>query len=97
MLRNYAKGRNFYDFVFCLNRWEVIAPNVPYLKNALTQTGYEGVPLMPGNWRELVAHKMESANWEQVTENVELFLLRLEDPKLLEQELLLGSLRSVDS
>ena len=40
---------------------------------------------MPGNWRELVAHKMESANWEQVTENAELFLLRLEDPKLLNQ------------
>lgn len=95
--RAYVKGRDFYDLVFYLNRWKDIEPNIPYLNNALVQTGYEGVPLTPENWRELVAHKVESVNWEEVIEDVEPFLLRLEDRKLLKQELLLGSLRRSES
>ncbi len=95
--RSYAKGRDFYDLVFYQNRWKGIVPNIPYLNSALAQTGYEGVPLTPENWRELVAHKVESANWKEVIEDVEPFLLRLDDRKLLKQELLLGSLRSADS
>ena len=40
--RPYAKGRDYYDLMFYLNRWRQTGPNVAYLVNALQQKGYEG-------------------------------------------------------
>ncbi|MCZ6877598.1 MAG: nucleotidyl transferase AbiEii/AbiGii toxin family protein [Acidobacteria bacterium] len=95
--RRYAKGRDYYDLVFYLNRWLDIQPNFPYLNNALAQTEYEGAEVTLENWRRLVAQKVESLNWKQVIEDLEPFLLRSNDRNLVNKELLLGSLRDTRS
>jgi hypothetical protein len=50
------------------------APNLTLLNNALQQTGWEAEPLAEDNWRKAVRHRLQTVTWEQVANEVRLFL-----------------------
>ncbi len=95
--RIYTKGRDCYDLFFYLNRWRETEPNMIYLRNALSQSNYNGRKVDEDNWREVVAKKIESTNWSGLTEEVEPFLLEGADLQLLKKDLLLSALRKTRS
>ena len=87
--RPYAKGRDYYDLMFYLNRWRQTGPNVAYLVNALQQTGYEGEAVTADNWRRVVAARVEAVDWLGVLADVDPFLLREADATALRKDRLL--------
>ena len=87
--RPYAKGRDYYDLMFYLNRWRQTGPNVAYLVNALQQTGYEGEAVTADNWRRVVAARVEAVDWPGVVADVDPFLLREADATALRKDRLL--------
>ncbi len=87
--RPYPKGRDYYDLLFYLRRWDQTEPNLAYLTNALRQTEYEGETITADNWRGIVAAKVEAVDWAQVVADVDPFLLREADASALRKERLL--------
>lgn len=87
--RRFAKGRDFYDLMFYLSRWKEISPNIPYLNNALEQTGYSGEPVTGQNWKQVTSSRVRTVNWSQIEKDVEPFLLRPEDRQAFSKEMLL--------
>ena len=60
--------------MFYLTRWPEIEPNMKYLNNALSQTGYRGIKLTTQNWRQQVIRCLEQTNLSAVKKDVESFL-----------------------
>ncbi len=91
--RPYPKGRDPYDLMFYLLRWEGTEPNIEYLRQALDQTGYSGEPISKDNWRRIAADRLRALPWDRIREDVAPFLLRAADSKVFQQELLLQLLQ----
>ncbi len=91
--RPYMKGRDLFDLWFFLSRWKEIEPNFPYLDNALKQTGYHGAEVVKKNWRDVAYERIDSANWEQVAQDVEPFIAHEKDLDLFKKDILLNLLR----
>lgn len=74
LVRPYIKGRDLYDLIWYLAdpRWSL--PNVPFLNNALRQTGWSGVVLTENNWRKVLLDQLENVNWERAAQDVSPFL-----------------------
>jgi len=75
--RGFTKGRDFYDLAWYCSRFDGIQPNVPFLNNALKQSGWRGPVLNKDNWWPEVTKVVKSADWKKVRADVEKFL---EDP-----------------
>lgn len=90
--REWTKGRDFFDLLFYLNKWEGIEPNYRYLNNALIQTGYEGAKITEENWRPTLLEKVNEVSWTAVEEDVRPFLLNVEDLKIFSKEFLVKEL-----
>ncbi len=90
--REWTKGRDFFDLLFYLNRWEGIEPNYGYLNKALIQTGYKGAKITEKNWRTLLLEKVNEVSWPAVEEDVKPFLLNVEDLKIFSKEFLVEEL-----
>ncbi len=56
--REWTKGRDFFDLLFYLTRWEGIEPNFTYLNNALEPTSFGGPRITQVNWREILLEKV---------------------------------------
>ncbi len=91
--RSYTKGRDWYDVLMLLSSDLADQPNLPYLHNALDQTGYHGTPVTAENWRTLLIHRAETLDWNAVIQDVEPFLELASDVELLQREVVLDSLR----
>ncbi|MFQ5930726.1 MAG: nucleotidyl transferase AbiEii/AbiGii toxin family protein [Acidobacteriota bacterium] len=87
--RRFPKGRDFYDVLFYLGRWKAVSPNIPYLNNALKQTGYRGNAVAEHNWKKVTALRVRAVDWVQIQKDIEPFLLRPEDLKAFRKEFLL--------
>jgi len=90
--REWTKGRDFFDLLFYLNRWEEIEPNYRYLNNALNQTGYDGATITEENWRTTLLEKVNEISWSTVEKDVKPFLLNQEDLKVFSKEFLIKEL-----
>ena len=90
--REWTKGRDFFDLLFYLNKWEDIEPNYRYLNNALNQTGYEGDKITEENWRTALLEKVNEVSWPTVEEDVKPFLLNELDLKVFSKEFLIKEL-----
>jgi hypothetical protein len=84
--RPYLKGRDLYDLIWYLSAPDWPAPNLTLLNNALTQTGWSGPSLTPGNWREILQTRLKDIPWVKVQADVEPFLLSLQESALLTRE-----------
>jgi hypothetical protein len=92
--RKYPKGRDYFDLGWYISRWKDLVPNFGQLNNALKQTGWQGEAMTTENWRGLVAGVVERVDWKQVRRDVEKFLENPRDMDVLNQDNILGMLRS---
>ena len=65
-----------YDLAWYLAERNWPKPNFPFLNNALNQPGWSGLEVTQANWRELVAEKLETIQWDQAAKDVSPFLER---------------------
>jgi len=91
--RPYTKGRDVYDLLWYLTRPDYADPNIPLLQNALAQTGWNGPRVTVGNWREIIAGKINELDFTKIGDDVGPFLERREDRALLTREIVLSALR----
>lgn len=92
--RPYPKGRDYYDLLFYLQRWNDVEPNVEYLQQALRQTDYAGAPVSHDSWRRVTADKIQAIDWERIRDDIAPFLLRSADSKAFQKQMLLQLLRA---
>lgn len=90
--RPYTKGRDFYDIIFLLSRWEGAQPNIPYLQNALSQTNYSGDNITLASWKPVIRRFVRQLDWRQIQEDVRPFVISVADIDILDLELLLDLL-----
>jgi hypothetical protein len=82
LTRKYAKGRDWYDLMWCLSQRPPVAPNLPLLQNALDQTQGDGRH-DANAWRDLVQQRLAALNMQAVCDDVGPFLERPQDALLL--------------
>jgi hypothetical protein len=84
--RPYVKGRYLYDLFWYLGDRSWPGPNLDMLSNALEQSGWRGPRPASDNWRNLVASRLADVDWKAVVADVQPFLERQTDLKLLTRE-----------
>lgn len=89
--REWTKGRDLFDLLFYLNRWEGIEPNFTYLNNALKQTGSKA-KITQENWKEKLLSKVKEISWSTVEEDVRPFLLNEKDLAIFSKDFLIEEL-----
>ena len=75
LCRSYAKGRDWYDYLWHIKKGTPV--NVPMLKEALNQTGpWKGKKNeINGSWvREEICKKIEQIDWREIKRDVSRFL-----------------------
>ena len=90
--RPYTKGRDFYDLIFLLSRWQGLHPNIPYLQNALQQTGYMGAPINENSWKSVLSDTARILNWSQIQDDIRPFVTSEADSEILDLKILLDLL-----
>ncbi|MBC8377080.1 MAG: nucleotidyl transferase AbiEii/AbiGii toxin family protein [FCB group bacterium] len=90
--RPYSKGRDFYDLIFLLSRWQDVQPNIPYLQHALQQTGYMGTPIDENSWKSILSDTARSLNWSSIQDDVRPFVISTSDSEILDLDILLDLL-----
>lgn len=91
LFRKYAKGRDYYDLVWYLGKR--VEPNIRLLNNAARQSGYDGEAFTKGNYRALLARKVERADFKRLRADVEAFLEDKSELKLFDRKLFLGMMK----
>lgn len=80
-LRPYFKGRDFYDLIWYCGQRPPIEPNLRLLQAAFAQTQKEPFPAK--EWRAILLKKLPDMPWREIVKDVETFLERPEETKLL--------------
>jgi len=83
LTRPCTKGRDLYDIFWYLSDRSWPAPNIPFLNNALRQTGRPGPDIDPGNWQEILAKRLKAMDWRRAVEDVRPFLERPEEARMM--------------
>jgi len=85
MTRRYSKGRDWYDLLWYLSQRPPRAPNPELLQNALDQTQGAGT-LRSADWRGLLLDKVCGMDFAALLQDVEPFLERPLDARLMNAE-----------
>jgi predicted nucleotidyltransferase component of viral defense system len=89
LMRKYTKGRDLYDLAWYLSDPAWPAPNITLLDNALQQSEWQGDEVTASNWRQLIATKVKTLDWQIALKDVSPFLERSEDTAWVSPERLL--------
>ncbi len=93
--RSYTKGRDFFDLLWYLSDQNWPSPNLVMLNHALQQSDWAGPELTETNWRAITHERLQTVAWNQVLDDVQVFLRPSFDIQLLTKEnlerVLLGS------
>jgi predicted nucleotidyltransferase component of viral defense system len=89
--RPYAKGRDWFDLLWCRARRPPIDPNEKLLQSALDQTQGVGAVDAAG-WRALLRGRLAELDVDVLIKDVGVFLERSQDRRLLERSLLEAAL-----
>ena len=92
LARSHVKGRDYFDLAWCLSRWKNMAPNIPFLRNALIQTKFNKDLPTESSWRAIVTTIVQQTDWNMVTTDVTNFLERPADKNILTKENVLNLL-----
>lgn len=86
LTRPYAKGRDWFDLLWYASQIPAVEPNMALLSNALAQVspGHESA-IQASEWKEALAAKLESLNFEALQADVEPFLERRADTAVLNE------------
>jgi len=95
LTRPYAKGRDWFDLLWYGSQIPVVEPNLAFLANALFQeSSGSGHVVQASEWRQALATKLDSLNFEALRADVEPFLERFEDIVAMNAENLKTMLKS---
>jgi predicted nucleotidyltransferase component of viral defense system len=83
LTRAYMKGRDLYDLFWYLSDPSCPPPNIPFLNNALRQTQREAPQITDENWARIIADHLEGFDWAGAVKDVQPFIERTSDLKLL--------------
>lgn len=83
LFRKFLKGRDFYDLVWYLTKFEDIRPNYRMLESAIKQTEKEKIIIDENNWRQLLSARIEKVNILKIIKDVEPFLEVPEEAELI--------------
>jgi len=83
LTRKYTKGRDVYDLMWYLSDRTWPKPNIPFLNNALKQTGWSGAELREDNWREHITVRITQLDWNKVISDVKPFIEKQSDIQML--------------
>ena len=83
LTRPYTKGRDLYDIFWYLSDPSWPAPNIPFLNNALRQTGWSGPSIDQSDWGDALVQKLKVMDWNRVVEDVRPFLERPSDIEMM--------------
>src|SRR3989338_5407518 len=91
--RPFVKGRDLYDLLWYLSKPEKTIPNIPFLNNAIEQTGWKGAHITLENWKKEVLAHISKFNWGHIPQDVAHFLENAEEARLLSLETFKSLLR----
>lgn len=91
LVRSYPKGRDWYDLIWYRSHRPPITPNLTLLQNALDQTQGAG-EYGADQWATILRNKLETLDTRRLIDDVQSFLERPEDRRLLERENLVAVL-----
>ena len=83
LMRAHTKGRDLYDLMWYLADRSWPAPNIAFLNAALFQAGWDGPVITKSNWRPIMTERLDKLDWVRAVEDVDPFLERQGDLKLL--------------
>jgi hypothetical protein len=85
LMRQYTKGRDLYDLMWYLSDRTWPAPNLPLLRNAMEQGGWEDPKgLDEVGWREVVLRRLGEVDWAKARTEAVQYLERPLEADLLE-------------
>lgn len=90
--RQYAKGRDWYDFLWYRGKRPRVNPNMEQLQNALDQTQGAGA-FNAQDWKDDIVEKVKALDCAALVEDVGIFLERPEDAALITEANILSVLR----
>lgn len=91
--RTYAKGRDFYDFIwYVANK---VKPNFVLLNNAIEQTQGKNPVIDEGNFKEFLLKGIERVDFKDARKDVERFLEDKGELRLFDANLIKSSIESV--
>ncbi len=90
--RKYAKGRDYYDLLWYRGLRPPTEPNLVFLQNAVNQT--ETPPWKSEDWRKILEDKFTAQDFNVIVKDVQHFLERPEEVRLLTKEFLIRSIFS---
>jgi len=93
LMRRFTKGRDLYDLLWYLTDPDWPPPNLELLNNALEQTSWGGPRLDRGNWRTVLAARLEDIDWSAAARDARPFLERPGEAAMLTREHVTGLLR----
>ncbi len=82
LTRGFTKGRDWYDILWYRSRSPSVEPDIEFLRACLEQ-GEVGRGGLAERWREELRHQAEKADWDAIRRDVEPFLERPEESRLL--------------
>ena len=86
LCREYVKGRDWYDFLWYLTKFEGLVPNFTMLNNAMAQTSRTPVKLTTENWKAEIKKSVVTLDWAKVRNDVSRFLEDSSELRLLEEK-----------
>ena len=63
LCRKYAKGRDYYDLLWCLTK--NLSPNIQQLNNSIIQTEQEDWKVTNKNWKGFILQKIKDLNYKK--------------------------------
>lgn len=81
LLRQYTKGRDFYDLMWFLGR--NVEPNYVQLQNAIFQTTGKKIEMNGVRLKEMLKERFESVDWKKAAGEIEVFLENRDESKYL--------------
>jgi predicted nucleotidyltransferase component of viral defense system len=90
--RGFTKGRDYYDLMWFLGRG--VRPNFPLLNNAIRQTHGKGHDISEDQFKERISKYLETVDFGKIQKELERFLIRRDELKLVDREALKSLLRN---
>lgn len=84
LMRQYTKGRDFYDFTWFVGR--KVIPNYDLLKNALFQTTGQMIEMEGNKLRDMLKKRMETVDWKKAASEVGRFLVNKDEMKYITRD-----------
>lgn len=84
LCREYTKGRDWYDLLWYLTKFNNLEPNYVMLNNAMAQSSRTPLTLTPENWKAEIEKVVKTLDWAKVRNDVGRFLEDINELHLLE-------------